>query len=117
MVFGWGISDMLPQPLFFGDSMTDIVDKLSKYVAGMGTRNPKDYSAFLSVDEANEAIQQIKNLRNALRYIAYDYVELSYEKVLWQRDMHIKDARKALEESYKSSENNKKPLSPFDNNF
>lgn len=43
--------------------MTDIVEKLSKYVAGMGIRNPKDYTAFLTVEDAAEAIETIERLR------------------------------------------------------
>lgn len=43
--------------------MTDIVEKLSKYVAGMGTRNPKDYTAFLTVEDAFEAKETIERLR------------------------------------------------------
>jgi hypothetical protein len=51
--------------------MTDIVEKLSKYVAGMGTRNPKDYTAFLTVEDAAEAIKTIEKLRAALHIIGY----------------------------------------------
>lgn len=50
------------------------------------------------------AIKEITRLRNALRYIGNDYVELSYEKVHWQRDDHMKTARIALAESYKHEE-------------
>ena len=40
---------------------------------------------------------EVERLRQALHIIANDYVELSQEKVHWQRDEHIKIARKALE--------------------
>ena len=46
--------------------MTDIVEKLSKYVAyvaGMVTRNSKDYTAFLTVAEVMEAANEIQKLR------------------------------------------------------
>ena len=43
--------------------MTDIVDKLSKYVAGMGTRDPSQYTAFATAEEIGEAIDEIQKLR------------------------------------------------------
>ena len=36
-----------------------------------------------------------------IEYIAKDYVELSHEKVLWQRDAHMKICREWLEERSK----------------
>lgn len=98
--------------------MTDIVDKLSKYIAGMGTRKPEDYIAFLTVDEAMEAIETIQNLRQALHRIGYDYVELSHDKVQWLYHDHMKIAKKAYQDSF-PPEPEKKPedIRPFDDNF
>ena len=38
-----------------------------------------------------------------IRYIANDYVELSHDKVSWQRDDHMKICREWLANSYKNS--------------
>lgn len=38
-----------------------------------------------------------------IRYIASDYVELSHDKVTWQRDDHMKICREWLANSYKNS--------------
>jgi len=83
--------------------MTDIVERLRKHGARMGTRNPKDYTAFITVEEATEAADEIERLREALRRIGYDYVELSYEKVQWLYLEHIKIAKEAYQESFKES--------------
>jgi hypothetical protein len=95
--------------------MTDIVEKLSKYVAGMGTRNPKDYTAFLTVEDAAEAIKTIEKLRAALRKIGYDYVEFSNEKVQMLYLEHIGIARNAYQDSFPEEEPTKKK--PLDDNF
>ena len=42
---------------------TDILDKLLKHGARMGTRDPNDYTAFLSVTEVMEAANEIQRLR------------------------------------------------------
>ena len=42
--------------------------------------------------------ENFSKLRNFVLYIANDYVELSHEKVKWQRDDYIKTAKKLLEE-------------------
>ena len=81
--------------------MTDIVERLRKHGARMGTRNPKDYAAFITVEEATEAANEIERLRSALRRIGYDYVELSYEKVQWLYLEHIKIAKEAYQKSFK----------------
>ena len=60
------------------------------------------------------AAEEIKQLRVALHYIANDYVELSHDKAQWQRDDHMKMARKALAESYKDETVELKSL---DNDF
>lgn len=95
--------------------MTDIVEKLSKYVTGMGTRNPKDYTAFLTVEDVAEAIKTIEKLRAALRQIGYDYVELSYDKIEYFYREHMMIARKAYQESFPEQEPIEKK--PLDNNF
>jgi len=41
----------------------DVLDKLTKHIARMGTRDPNDYAAFLSVAEVMEAANEIKRLR------------------------------------------------------
>lgn len=79
--------------------MTDIVERLKKHGARMGTRNPKDYTAFLTVEEATEAADEIERLREALKSIGYDYVELSHEKVQLEYIKHINIARAAYDKS------------------
>ena len=64
--------------------------------------------------ELEAANDEIERLRATLHYIANDYVELSHDKVQWQRDDHMKMARKALAESYKDETVEPKPL---DDNF
>lgn len=49
---------------------------------------------------AKLAANEIKILREQIRRIAHDYVELSYEKAMWQRDDYIKSCRKAYRESF-----------------
>lgn len=78
--------------------MTDIVEKLSKYVAG----NSEEYKLFV---ESKETIQ---NLRAALHKIGYDYVELSHEKVQILYIEHIGIARKAYQESFPKQETKEK---------
>lgn len=92
----------------------DIVEKLSKYLAGMGTRNPKDYTAFLTVEDAFEAKETIEKLRTALMKIGYDYVELSNEKVQLLYLEHISIARKAIEQT---SLRRSAEIKPVDDNF
>ena len=76
--------------------MTDIVEQLNAmYECEQGD---PDF-AFIK-----EAANEIERLRQALHIIANDYVELSHDKVRWQRDDHIKTARKALEESYSATD-------------
>jgi len=36
-----------------------------------------------------------------IRFIAYDYVELSYDKIVWQRNEYIKICREWLENNEK----------------
>lgn len=84
--------------------MTDIVEKLEKFVAG----NSEDYKLIV------ESRETIKSLRAALRQIGYDYVELSYDKVQWLYHEHMKIAKKAYLDSYPEQQVERKPL---DDNF
>lgn len=43
-----------------------------------------------------------------ISFIANDYVELSYEKVLWQRNEYIKICREWLANNYKDNQINSK---------
>lgn len=70
--------------------MTDIVEKLSKYVAG----NSEEYKLFV------ESKETIEKLRAALRQIGYDYVEFSNEKVQMLYLEHIGIARNAYQDSF-----------------
>lgn len=40
--------------------------------------------------------ERLAELEDFVRYIATDYVELSHEKVRWQRDDYIKNARRLV---------------------
>ena len=42
--------------------------------------------------------ENYSKLRNVVLYVANDYVELSHEKVKWQRDDYMKQAKKLLGE-------------------
>ena len=42
----------------------DILTRLLKHGASMGTRDPNDYTAFLSVAEVMEAANEIQKLRD-----------------------------------------------------
>ena len=70
--------------------MTDIVEKLSKYVAG----NSEEYMLIV------ESKETIEKLRAALRKIGYDYVEFSNEKVQMLYLEHIGIARNAYQDSF-----------------
>lgn len=45
----------------------DIVDRLRAYNSRMGTRNPNDYGAWITVAELNEAADEIGRLRTIVR--------------------------------------------------
>ena len=91
--------------------MTDIIELLKNM-------NVKDDSGFDRNDVKNQAIETIQNLRQALHTIGYDYVELSYDKVQWLYQDHMKIAKKAYQDSFPSEPENKtKDIRPFDNNF
>ena len=77
--------------------MTDIVKRLREGLYDL------DYQTKLN-PLLDDAAAEIERLRRALHIIANDYVELSHDKVRWQRDDHIKTARKALEESYSATD-------------
>lgn len=41
-----------------------------------------------------------------IEYISNDYVELSHDKILWQRNDYMKICREWIEEKYKQQERN-----------
>lgn len=96
--------------------MTDIIEILTEATIDLETREPLFEGVFghATVEDLKEAIDEIKRLRNALHIIANDYVELSHDKVRWQRDDHIFLARKALAESYKDDIIDGKPKPLYD---
>jgi hypothetical protein len=85
--------------------MTDIAEKLSKYVAG----NSEEYKLIV------ESKETIEKLRAALRKIGYDYVEFSNEKVQMLYLEHMVIARNAYQDSFPEEEPTKKK--PLDDNF
>ena len=44
--------------------------------------------------------EKLEKLEAFVMWIARDYVELSYEKVRWQRDDYMKRAKELLDELY-----------------
>jgi hypothetical protein len=98
--------------------MTDIIEILTGATIDIETREPLFEGVFghATVEDLKEAIVEIKRLRNALHIIANDYVELSHDKVHWQRDDHIRTARKALAESYKDDISDEEPK-PLNDDF
>jgi hypothetical protein len=87
------------------EKMTDIAEKLSKYVAG----NSEEYKLIV------ESKETIEKLRAALRKIGYDYVEFSNEKVQMLYLEHMVIARNAYQDSFPEEEPTKKK--PLDDNF
>jgi len=77
--------------------MTDIVDILEKSTHDGWDENAK---TTISSSVLVEAKNEIERLREALRKIGFDYVELSHDKVQWLYLEHIKIARKAYQESF-----------------
>ena len=57
---------------------------------------PTDYNTLS--DNYNEMFDRYYELYNFVHFVANDYVELSHDKVRWQRDDYIKRARKILGE-------------------
>lgn len=55
------------------------------------------YVGMKDEETAAEVTQYVSELYEFVRYIATDYVELSHDKVRWQRDDYIKQAKKILE--------------------
>jgi acetylornithine deacetylase/succinyl-diaminopimelate desuccinylase-like protein len=87
------------------EKMTDIVEKLSEYVAG----NSEEYKLIV---ESKETIQK---LRAALREIGFDYVELSYDKIKYLYLEHMVIARNAYQKSFPEQPPVKNK--PLDDNF
>ena len=50
------------------------------------------------LEEYEKVLEEREKLFNFVHFVANDYVELSYEKIQWQRDDFIKRARKILGE-------------------
>ena len=55
------------------------------------------YVGMKDEETAAEVTQYVSELYEFVRYIATDYVELSHDKVRWQRDDYIKQAKKIME--------------------
>lgn len=66
-------------------------------------------------EDLNDAVKIIRDLRYALHRIGFDYVELSYDKVQYLYQEHIKIAREAYQKSFSPSE--KVESKPLDDNF
>lgn len=65
-----------------------------------------------------DAIKTIVHLREALRRIGYDYVELSWDKVNNEYLKHIHNARKAYHASFpQESDFEPKPTKELDDDF
>lgn len=56
------------------------------------------YVGMADEETAAEVTVYVNELYEFVRFIATDYVELSHDKVRWQRDDYIKQARKLLEQ-------------------
>lgn len=93
----------------------DIIDQLQRRLGNLCTENPDDYTAFTTYAEVLQAIDTIKNLRNALYLIGTDYVELSNEKVQLLYLEHIKIAREAYRKSFPVVE--QPVLAPLNDDF
>jgi hypothetical protein len=44
------------------------------------------------------AAEDMQSMWNFIRYVANDYIELSHDKVRWQRDDYVKMAKKLLDD-------------------
>jgi hypothetical protein len=88
----------------------DIIDKLKDVWWISPTTAEKE-----AEEVCKEAANTITNLRNALHRIGFDYVELSYDKIVWQYHDHMKIAKKAYQDSFPPEE--KTEPKPLDDNF
>ena len=53
----------------------------------------------LTEDEVTiAAAEDMQSMWNFIRYVANDYIELSHDKVRWQRDDYVKMAKKLLDD-------------------
>lgn len=94
--------------------MKDIVTQLREDANRARSNYPEVFC--VSEELAEEAADEIERLRKALREIGYDYVELSYDKAVIQRNEHMKIAYQAYVDSFPKSEYGK-PMVEVDNNF
>ena len=77
----------------------DISDKLTESI--LEAEKNRLSTATLPLDTLRESLEQIQRLRRALIHIQNSYIELSYDKAAWQRDQFIRDAKDAVDRSYK----------------
>ena len=94
--------------------MKDIVTQLREDANRARSNYPEVFC--VSEELAEEAADEIERLRKALREIGYDYVELSYDKAVVQRNEHMKIAYQAYVDSFPKSEYGK-PMVEVDDNF
>lgn len=71
----------------------NIIDKIHLYIATEKLDNE-------TKELLNDAAKILSILHNQIYFIAYDYIELSYEKIEWQRNDYIKRCRKLLTNFY-----------------
>ena len=88
----------------------DIVDLLTIYSSSY------DGNVSLPSELVIGAANEIKRLREALRQIAFDYVELSYDKAERQRNVHMLIALRAYQKSFPPITDGKKPP-PLNDDF
>lgn len=75
--------------------MTDIIKSLrenNQCISDIGCNGE------LMRQAANE-IEQLREYRSVVHFIANDYYELSYDKIKWQRDDWRKRCQKVIEEN------------------
>ena len=73
--------------------MTDIVERL-EMLAGANPPNTVTHA----LREAADEIKRLSKYETTVRRIAWDYIELSYDKVYNQRDEYIRWCRATIQE-------------------
>lgn len=94
---------------------TDIVERL-RYAAEEARKDAIMENFSVSENLLKDAAGEIERLRKVLKFIAYDYVELSHEKAVDQRNFHMRLARQTYIDSYLKQEYDK-PRVKIDDNF